>query len=74
MLLDPCTVLLNDNDVTPITAELVVFFLKPRGCDPKVIKSFLKNFEKTSLKEMFQIKQQFGKLSTKYREEGTKRM
>ena len=45
-----------------------------RGCDPKVIKWFLKNFQKTFLKEMFQIKQHFGKNDKKYREEGTKRM
>ena len=47
-----------------LTRQQRVFLVTAsRGCDPKVIKSFLKNVQKTSLKEMFRIKQQFGKMS-----------
>ena len=40
----------------------------------KFDKLILKNFQVTSLKEIFQIKQQSRKISKKYCEEGTKRM
>ena len=49
-------------------------FLVPGGCDPKVMESILKKKSENFLNFFLQIKQQFGKNSKTYREEGTKRM